>query len=72
VLQGISLDPAGVYDDGALYNHLGLTAATLSRARRSGRLRFTKQGKRILYLGEWVTAWLRAEGQPRPEAVRAE
>jgi len=38
-----------------------LTEATLSRARRDGELRFTRKGKRILYMGEWILDWLSAD-----------
>ncbi len=58
-----ALDPTAVYDDGALYCVLGLTATTLSRAWRSGCLRYTREGCRVLYLGDWVLDWLRAEGR---------
>jgi len=62
MLTGISLDPETVYDDGAMYCLLGLSAAALARARRLGRLRYTRQGSRVLYLGEWILEWLRSEG----------
>jgi hypothetical protein len=68
VTGGVCLTPDAVYDDGALYCALGLTAAALSRARRSGRLRYTRQGTRILYLGEWVLAWLRDAAEPQEVA----
>jgi hypothetical protein len=58
MVAGVQLHPHAIYDDGALYCELGLTAATLARARRSGLLRYTRQGKRVLYLGEWVLEWL--------------
>jgi hypothetical protein len=62
---GVSLDPATIYDDGSLYCLLGLSSSTLTRARRSGLLRFTKQGKRILYLGSWVHEWLASDSHSR-------
>lgn len=52
------IDPAAVYDDGALVLTLGLTHAALSEARRSGDLRFFKNGRRVLYRGQWVLDWL--------------
>jgi hypothetical protein len=67
---GVTLDPTAVYDDGALYCALGLTPATLTRARRSGRLRYTRQGVRVLYLGEWILDWLRAEAHPHVAAPK--
>jgi hypothetical protein len=60
VVHAVSLDANAVYDDGALYCALGLSAAALARARRNGELRYTRQGKRVLYLGEWVLDWLRS------------
>jgi hypothetical protein len=57
--EPITIEPATVYDDSALRLALGITSATLSNARRNGCLRFTRKGKRTLYLGEWVLAWLR-------------
>lgn len=52
----IELD--GVYDDDILYAVLGVSAQTLARSRRDGSLRYTRKGKRILYLGRWVLSWL--------------
>jgi hypothetical protein len=57
----IRIDPDGLYDDDLLYAALELSAATLARARRAGRLRYTRQGRRILYLGRWVMGWLTAD-----------
>jgi hypothetical protein len=68
VTAGVSIDPQAVYDDGALYCALGLSTAALARARRSGYLRYTRQGNRVLYLGEWVIEWLRAAGEVREVA----
>jgi hypothetical protein len=56
---GVQIDSMAIYDDGALYCALGLSSAALARARRAGRLRYTRQGSRVLYLGEWVMEWLR-------------
>jgi hypothetical protein len=55
------IEPSAVYDDGSLMLALGLSEATLSRARREGQLRFTRKGQRILYLGQWVVDWLAAD-----------
>jgi hypothetical protein len=59
------IDPTAIYDDGALRNELGLTSAAITRARKGGHLRHTRQGGRTLYLGEWVLAWLRASAEPK-------
>ena len=56
--EPFTIEPASVYDDAALRLALGITSATLTHARRNGRLRHTRKGKRTLYLGEWVLAWL--------------
>jgi hypothetical protein len=60
----ISINPAAFYDDDLLFSALELSAATLARARRDGRLRYTRQGRRTLYLGQWVLDWLAAEATP--------
>jgi hypothetical protein len=60
----IRIDPDGVYDDDVLYASLELSSATLARARRDGRLRYTRQGRRVLYLGRWLLDWLSAEAAP--------
>jgi hypothetical protein len=57
----INIDPAGIYDDPLLFELLGVGAQTLVRARRSGELRYTRKGQRILYMGAWVLAWLQAD-----------
>jgi len=59
--QGVKIEPAEVFDDGALYLLLGLSPTTLARARRSGALRDTRQGKRVLYMGLWVLDWLASQ-----------
>jgi hypothetical protein len=56
------IEPDAIYDDGSLRLSLGLTAATLARARRRGELRSTRKGARTLYIGRWVLAWLAGEG----------
>jgi hypothetical protein len=53
-----------VYDDILLYSAMGVSSETLLRARRAGRLRFTRQGQRVLYLGRWVLDWLEADSVP--------
>jgi hypothetical protein len=68
MISGVQIDPQAVYDDGALSCQLGLSASALARARRQGRLRFTSQGNRIFYLGQWVVDWLKAEGEGKEAA----
>lgn len=50
-----------IYDDGAVYLRLGISAETLARARREARLRFTRKGSRNLYLGAWILEWIETD-----------
>lgn len=59
--SAMRIDAEAVYDDGTLLLALGLTSATLTRARRNRELRYTRKGKRNLYLGRWVLDWLASE-----------
>lgn len=68
--EPVSIEPDAVYDDGALYLSLGLTPAALSKGRRDGELRFTRRGKRTLYLGQWVLDWLQATATYSDAAVK--
>jgi hypothetical protein len=70
--NAVSIEPTAVYDDGALFLSLGLSANVLSAARRDGTLRFTRKGHRTLYLGRWVLDWLEEEAPERREARRAQ
>jgi hypothetical protein len=69
MVSAVQISPSAVYDDGALRRELGISPTALARARRDGRLRYTQQGRRILYLGSWVLRWL--EGSTAPEVVHA-
>jgi hypothetical protein len=55
----VSIDPFAVYTAHEVRAMLDLSVATLTEARRSGKLRSTKKGRRVLILGEWVLDWLR-------------
>jgi hypothetical protein len=76
VIEPVRIEPESLYDDGALHIALGLTAAALASARRAGTLRYTRQGKRTLYLGRWILEWLESAvatpPQTRQEAARPE
>jgi hypothetical protein len=61
MVNAVTLVPDAVYDDGALYCALGLTAAALARGRREGTLRFVRKGNRTFYLGCWLLNWLSAD-----------
>ena len=54
----LNIEPNGIYDDGALVLAMGVTHATLARARRDGHLRFAREGRQILYLGQWILEWI--------------
>jgi hypothetical protein len=60
MVRSVSIQPDAFYDE-QLFQALEVSAATLARARREGRLRYTRKGKRTLYLGQWVLDWLRAD-----------
>jgi hypothetical protein len=66
MIEPVLIEPDALYDDGTLCLAIGLTHATLARARRSGALQFTRQGKRTFYKGAWVLAWLESEATPSP------
>jgi hypothetical protein len=54
----LTIEPNGVYDDALIRSALDVGAKTLDEARRSGRLRFAREGRRVFYLGQWVIDWL--------------
>ncbi|HEY7428849.1 MAG TPA: hypothetical protein VH682_31755 [Gemmataceae bacterium] len=56
--------PDGIYDDLLLGSVLDLSPQVLANARRMGELRYTRKGKRTLYLGRWVLEWLTADERP--------
>jgi hypothetical protein len=59
--EPILIDPDALYDDGALCLSLGVTSSSVAAARRAGTLRYARQGKRTLYKGAWILAWLESE-----------
>jgi hypothetical protein len=67
--ETLSIDPRAVYREGTLSLALDVPLTTLGRARREGRLRFSRQGRRVLILGQWVLDWLEGDaGRPREVA----
>ena len=74
MIEPVLIEPEAIYDDGSLRQNLGLTTSTLAAGRRTGALRYTRQGKRTLYRGAWILDWLEATatkpGLRRPEAIR--
>jgi hypothetical protein len=54
----ITIEPEAWYTDGQARLLLGLSSAATVSARRAGTLRFTRVGRRVLYLGRWLLDWL--------------
>jgi hypothetical protein len=61
--QHFVIHSQAVYGDSELRLGLAVTSATLAKARRAGQLRFTRKGRRFLYLGLWVLDWLNKDDQ---------
>jgi hypothetical protein len=61
MIAPMQIDPQAVYDDGAIVLALDVSSTTLAKARREGRLKFTRQGRRVLYMGQWILDWLAAD-----------
>jgi hypothetical protein len=59
----ITIQPTGIYGSDAVCAMLDVSPQTLAAARRSGELCAVRKGRRWLYLGEWLLAWLRADRQ---------
>lgn len=55
------IDPDAFYRDGEVRLLLGLTTTTMARARRTGGLRYTRQGRALLYRGRWLLDWLESD-----------
>jgi hypothetical protein len=60
----ITIKPDAIYDGPALRMLLGITSATLTRARRNGALRSRRIGKQTVYLGRWVLDWIASPMEP--------
>ncbi len=65
----LHIDPDTIYTEGAIALALDIPQATLARARKEGRLRYTRQGHRILIRGTWLLAWIEADALDRGEAM---
>lgn len=52
------IDPNGVYEEGAVSLALDITLASLSKARRSGELRFVRRGRHVFITGRNLLEWL--------------
>ncbi len=55
----LTIHPNAVYSTDVLCALLDVSPQTLADARRTGELRSVRKGRRVIYLGEWVLAWLR-------------
>lgn len=67
MVTAAKLDRNAYYDEPGLCETMGLRRGSLQRARMAGTLRFTRQGGRILFRGDWVEDWL--TGAERDEPV---
>jgi hypothetical protein len=54
--------PEGFYTDVMLTHDFGFQYAVIDRARKSGELRSTRRGGRVLFLGRWIIDWLIGDG----------
>lgn len=57
------IEPDRIYDEGSIALAMDLPLATLARARREGRLRFARKGRRVFFFGQWVIDWIKESGQ---------
>jgi len=53
----LEIDPEVYYDEDAL-RVAGLDGDALASARKAGELRSKEVGRRVIYKGEWLRAWL--------------
>jgi hypothetical protein len=67
----LTIHPDTVYTEGAIAVALDLPQATLARARREGRLRYSRQGPRVLIRGAWLLTWLESTSRPESEVGHA-
>jgi hypothetical protein len=54
----IRIDPTAFYPETAVIIGLDIPSATLTRAKRTGDIRFRGVGNRTYYLGRWLLDWL--------------
>jgi hypothetical protein len=63
MVETTAIQPTGVYTNDDLSVLLDVSPETLAKARHSRALRWVRKGRRVIYLGEWVLDWLRAESE---------
>ena len=51
------IEPKTIYDEGAISLALDIPLDTLNKARRDGSLRYTRKGRRVFFLGQWLLDW---------------
>ncbi len=61
------IEREAIYSDGAARLLLNVTEGVTARARRGGTLRYARVGRRILYLGSWLLAWIERASEPAPQ-----
>jgi hypothetical protein len=64
MIEPVVIIPDALYDDSLFCLQLGLSIDSVVKGRRSGLLRFARVGKRTLYRGDWVMAWIEAVARP--------
>lgn len=64
----ICLERDRLYSEPVVCQLLGVRPPTLAEARESGSLRWSKVGRRRLYRGDWLMAWIERSAGER-EAV---
>ncbi len=70
ISPALTIEPNGIYAEGAISIALDIPLATLSRARRVGELRFVRRGRRVFVTGANLLAWLDpSEDSPSRKAV---
>jgi hypothetical protein len=67
----VRIDPDAVYTPGELRLLLDLPEATITRERKSGRLRSRRVGSRTFFIGRWVMEWLTEGDHHPPRSVPA-
>jgi hypothetical protein len=66
-LGTLELDDDRVYCEVALCHQLGIRPSALYAARKRGELRSFKVGRKRLYRGSWLRAWIEAGTAHEPE-----
>jgi excisionase family DNA binding protein len=62
VVPAIQINPDAIYTEGTIALTLGVTLATLSKARSRGELQYVRRGRRVFIRGRDLLAWLEPIG----------